>query len=102
MLPMLRRQSMKFQSVMIYKNHVALPTNCQADPNQLEHLSVVFGDTKPEDIFALPTSSRRRGDTIEYIVFRVVALKPGNRQYLQRASGLSKDVPRLFTIFLLF
>lgn len=86
---------------MVYKNHGALPTNCQADPNQLEHLSVVFADTTPEDVFALPKSSRRRGDTIEYIVFRIVALKPGNRQYLQRASGLSKDVPRLF-IFAFF
>ena len=55
---------------------------------------MVFSENIREgDVFAVPASDPAH--TSEYVVFKMVALKPGNRQYLQRACHLSVDVPWL-------
>ena len=48
---------------------------------------MVFQDHLSDgDVFAVPSS-----DMTEYIIFKLVSLKPGNRMYLQRACLLSVD-----------
>lgn len=52
----------------------------------------VFEDNlQDDDVFALPTGS----GVSEHIVFKSVAIKPGQRMYLQRACALSVDAPEL-------
>ena len=60
---------------------------------QSEHLQTVFGgddDQQAKEVFAIPSGPR---DSNEYIIFKVVALHPDRRSYLQRAFALSQDDP---------
>ena len=54
---------------------------------QLEHLQAVFAENLSNgDVFAMPGTVMS-----EYVIFKLVSLKPGNRMYLQRACSLSVD-----------
>ena len=54
---------------------------------QLEHLQAVFAENLNNgDVFAMPGQNMS-----EYVIFKLVSLKPGNRMYLQRACSLSVD-----------
>jgi len=57
---------------------------------QTEHLQAIFGDDEGDDqskdVFALPTNQ-----PTEFIIFKLVSVRPERRSYLQRAFALSQD-----------
>lgn len=65
---------------------------------QSEHLQKVFAaDEETSTAFAIPIDPRPIAET-DFIVFKMVALHPDRRSYLQRAFALSHDVGELSSL----